>query len=89
MPVTITRKAFDNHDNNITTSPSNYTSTLDQFVVKASNWLFHDRKISRPLVASYLLNLLNHYFPKAIVKTINIALLQAKFSLLLNGKSFI
>ncbi len=88
MAAAIVRKPFDDHENNITTGPSNYTSTLDQFALKAFNQLTHDREISGPLVASYLLNLLNHYFPKAIVKTINIALLQVKFSLILNSQNF-
>ncbi len=68
MAATIVRKAFDNHDNNIATGPSNYTLTLDKFALKAFNRLSHDREISGPLVASYLLNLLDHYSPKAIVK---------------------
>ncbi len=85
MTVVMVRKAFDNPDNNITTCPSNYTPTLDKFALKAFNRLSHDREISGPLVAHYLLNLFDHYFPKAIVKIINIALLQAKFSMILNG----
>ncbi len=73
------RKAFDNHDNNITISPSNYTPTLNKFALKEFNWLSHDWEICRPLIASYLLNLPDYYFVKAIVKTIHIALLQGKF----------
>ncbi len=88
MAAAIVRKAFNNYDNNITTSPSNYIPTLDKFTFKTFNQLFHDREISGLLVASYLLNLSNHYSPKAIVKTINITLFQAKFSLILNGQSF-
>ena len=48
----------------------------------------YDWEISESLVASYLLNLPDHYYPKAIVKTINITLLQAKFLLILNSQSF-
>ena len=48
----------------------------------------HDWEVSRPQVANYLLNLPDHYFLKAIVKIINIALFQAKFLLILNDKSF-
>ena len=48
----------------------------------------HDREISGPLIASYLLNLLDHYSLKAIVKITNIVLLQIKFLLILDGKSF-
>ena len=82
------KKAFDDYDNNITTNPSNYTLILDKFTLKTFNQLSYDRKISGLLVASYLLNLINYYSPKAIVKTINIALLQVKFLLILNDKSF-
>ncbi len=82
------RKAFDNHNNNITTGPSNYISTLDKFALKVFNQLSHNREISGPLVASYLLNLPDHYPPKAIVKIINIALFQARYSLILNSQNF-
>ncbi len=88
MAAAVVRKTFDNHDNNITTGPSNYTLTLDKFALKAFNWLSHDQEISGPLVASYLLNLPDHYSPKAIVKIWNIALLQVKFLLILNGQNF-
>ncbi len=88
MAAAIVRKAFDNYDNNITTGSSNYTLTLDKFTLKAFNQLSHDREINGPLVASYWLNLPNHYFLKVIVKTINIALLQAKFLLILNSQNF-
>ena len=88
MTAAIMKKAFDNHDNNIMTGPSNYIPTFDKFALKVFNQLSHNWKISRLLAASYLLNLLDHYFTKIIVKTINIALLQAKFSLILNDKSF-
>ena len=88
MTAAIVRKTFVNHDNNITTGSSNYTPTLDKFVLKVLNWLSYNREISRLLVASYLLNLPDYYSLKAIVKTMNIALLQAKFSLILNSKNF-
>ena len=62
--MVIMRKIFDNHNNNIKTSPSNYTSTFDKFALKAINQLSYNKEISRLLVTSYLLNLLNHYFQK-------------------------
>ncbi len=37
MTAAIVRKAFDNHNNNITTYSSNYTSTLDKFALKEFN----------------------------------------------------
>ncbi len=82
------KKAFDNHENNTMTGSSNYTLTLDKFALKAFNRLSHDREISRRLIASYLLNLFDHCFLKVIAKIINIALLQAKFLLILNDKNF-
>ena len=88
MVAAIVRKAFNNRDNNITTSFFNYIPTLDKFALKVFNQLSHNREISRPLVTSYLVNLPDHYFSKAIMKTINTALFQAKFSLILNNKNF-
>lgn len=88
IAATIVKKSFDNHDKDFTTDLSNYTSTLDKFALKIFNQLSYDQKISEPLIASHLLNLSDHYFLKAIVKIINIALLQAQFFLILNGKSF-
>ena len=88
MAAAIVRKAFDNHDKDSTSTPANYIPTRDKFALKAFNWLSYNQEISGPLVASYLLNLLDHYFRKENVKTINIALLQAKFLLILNGQSF-
>ena len=35
MAAAIVRKTFDNHDNNITTSPSNYIPIFDKFALKA------------------------------------------------------
>ncbi len=84
--MAIVKKAFDNHDNNITTGPSSYISTLDKFPLKVLNQLSHNQEINRPLVASYMLNLPNHYSLKVIVKIINIALLQAKL-LMMNGQN--
>lgn len=75
IATTIVSKVFNDYDNNLMTDPSNYTSLLDKFSLKAFNWLSHDWEISRPLVISYLLNLPNHYSLKVIMTTINIALL--------------
>ncbi len=88
MAAAIVRKAFDNHDKDSTNSSANYTPSLDKFALKAFNRLSHDWEISGPLVASYLLDLPDHYFPKVNIKTINIALLRAKFSLISNSQSF-
>lgn len=49
--------------------------TLDKFILKAFNRLFHDCKISRPLVANFLLGFLDHYTPHTSIKTINIYIL--------------
>lgn len=86
--MAIVRKTFDNHDKDLITNPSNFILTLNKFALKAYNLLSHNREMSGLLVASYLLNLPDHYSPKAIVKSINIALMQAKFSLILDGQSF-
>lgn len=75
MVIAIVRKAFNNYDYKIMTDPSNYTPTLNKFLLKVFNQLSHNREINRPLVVSYLLNLLNYYYLKTIVKIINITLL--------------
>ncbi len=88
IAVIIMRKAFDNHNKDLTNNLINYTSSLDKFALKAFISLFHNWEISGLLVASYLLDLLDHYSPKANIKTINIFPLQAKFSLILNSQRF-
>lgn len=75
MVMAIVGKAFDNHDKNFITSSSNYTPTHDKFAFKAFNQLSYNRKINELLVPSYLVNLLNHYSSKMVLKTINIAFL--------------
>ena len=84
MLAIIVKKTIDN----LTTSFSNYTPTLNKFILKTFNQLFYNWEISRLLIVSYLLNLFNHYFLKTMIKTINIVLFQAKFLLILNSKSF-
>ncbi len=79
------KKTFNNHDKDLINSSTNKTFFLAKFTLKLFNQLSYDRKIWRPLVASYLLDLLDHYSLKTNMKTINIALLQIKFSLILNG----
>lgn len=75
MAADMMRKAFDNHDKISINSPANYTSSLYSFVLKVFDQLFYDWEINRPLVASYLLDLLNHYSLKINMKMINIVLL--------------
>ena len=48
----------------------------------------YNRKISGPLVTSYLFDLLDYYSPKIIVKSINMNFLKIKFPLILNGQNF-
>lgn len=88
MTTAIVKKAFENYDKNPIPTSANYTRTLDKFALKAFNKLSHDRKVSRPLVASSLLDLPDHYFSKAIVKSININFLKIKFSLILSSRYF-
>ena len=64
MASAMVKKGFDNHDKDSTFTPANYTPTLDKFALKAFNQLSHDWEISGLLIASYLLNLLDHYFQK-------------------------
>lgn len=79
MATTIVRKTFENHDKNSIFSPTSYIVRLNKFVLKAFNQLYHNNEINKQLVASFLFDLLNYYFLKVAMKTINIALLKAKF----------
>lgn len=84
----IARKVFDNHNKDLTCTSTNYIPIFDKFTLKAFNQLSYNQEISRRLVASYLPNPPDHYFRKKNMKKINIALLQAKFLLILNDQSF-
>lgn len=75
MITAILKKVFDDHDKDSITTPSNFIPSFDKFALKSFNWLFYDCKISRSLVVNYLFSLSDHYLPKVIMKTINIALL--------------
>lgn len=88
MAVLMVRKAFEDHDKNPTSTSANYISKIDKFELKAFNQLSHDRKVVRPLITSYLFDLPEYYFLKAIVKSININLLKIKFPLILNSQNF-
>lgn len=52
------------------------------------NGLSHDWKVSKALIVSFLLSLPDHYFSIIVIKTINIALLNTKFELILGGQNF-
>lgn len=88
MAMTLVRKAFEDHDKNSILDSANYTPMLDKFALKAFNQLSYDHEVSGPLVASYLLDLPNHYSSQVIVKSININLLKIKFPIILNGQNF-
>lgn len=75
IAVGIVKKTFDDHNKDSTTASTNYIFTLDEFALKVFNQLSYDWEISKPLIASYLINLSDYYFPKINVKTINITLL--------------
>lgn len=85
MVVAIVKNAFNNHDKNPIINPPNFIPTLNKFALKTFNQLFYDQEISKLLVTSYLFNLPHYYSLKVIIKTINIAFLQAKFSLILDS----
>lgn len=62
--------------------------TLDKFLLKAFNRLSHDCEVSRPLVAGFLLDLLDYYTPNTSDKLINLFILKAKFLLLISRQNF-
>lgn len=88
MAAAMVRKALKDHVKNPTPTFANYIPTLDKFALKAFNWLSHNCEVSGPLVASYLLDLPDHYSLKAIVILININLLKIKFPLILSSQNF-
>ncbi len=51
----------------------------DKFALRAFNCLAYNRKISGPLVASYLLGLLDHYTLLDNIKSINLIILRKRF----------
>ncbi len=51
---------------------------LDKFALRVFNYLIYDREISSPLVASYLLELPDHYTLLDNLKSINLAILQKR-----------
>lgn len=71
----IVREILEEWDYQCNPSPPTYILSLDKFILKAFNRLFHDCEIGRPLVANFLLAFLDHYTPHTSVKTINIYIL--------------
>lgn len=88
MAPAMVRKAFKDNDKNPTLTFTNYTPILDKFALKACNQLSHNHEVNGLLVASYLLDLLDHYFLKAIIKSIKINLLKIKFPLIMSNQNF-
>ena len=86
MAVAMIRKAFKDHNTRL--GITDILQGLDKFALKAFNQLLHNQKVSRPLVASFLLSFPNQYSLIAAVVTINIALLKTKFELILGGQDF-
>ena len=87
MAIAIIRKAFEDQDK-ANPGPLSYTPNLDKFSLKAFNRLSHNRKISRPMVAGFLLDLPDHYTPNTPIKSINISVLKNKFLLLISRQNF-
>ena len=71
IAAAMVKKVFKNLD--IKSGLANAISSLDKFALKEFNQLFHNCKVSGPLIASFLLGLPDYYSPTIVVKTINIA----------------
>lgn len=82
MVAAIVRKAFEDRDKSGPGLPF-YTPILNKFLLKAFNRLSYDCEVSRLLVVRFLLDLLNHYTPNALIKLINVFVLKTKFLLLI------
>lgn len=74
MVTAMVRKAFKDLD--IRSGPENGTLRLDKFALKVFKQLFYDWEVNKPLIASLLLGLLNHYSLTWVMITINIELLK-------------
>ena len=77
MEATFVKKAYDDMHlsaNVVTNMPP------DKFALRAFNRLAYNREISGPLVASYLFRQPDHYTSSDNVKSINLAILQKRFS---------
>lgn len=74
--------AFVNKTYDKVQSTANITTYIgpDKFALRSFNGLPYDQEISGFLMASYLLGLLNYYTLSNNVKSINLALLQKRFS---------
>lgn len=79
MLIAIIRKTFENHNKISTFSFTNQISILNKFALKSLTKLSYNKKMKKPLVASFLLNLLNNNFLKIAIKTINIILSKTIF----------
>ena len=87
MAAAIVRKAFEDRDKPGPGLPS-YLPTLDKFLLKVFNKLLHNREVSGPLVAGFLLDLPDHYTPNAPIKSMNLFVLKIKFLLLISRQNF-
>lgn len=54
---------------------TNYTLLFDKFALKAFDYLSHNWATNRPVFGNYLLDLFNHYYLKANLKTINVIII--------------
>ena len=80
MSAAFVKTAYDqSQTTNNTTTINTIVRVPDQFALRAFNRLAYDREISRPLVASSLLGLPEHYIMPYDVKSINIGLLCSRF----------
>lgn len=86
--MVIVKKTFEDHDKNLIPTFTNYILMLNKFALKMFNQLSHNWKINRLFIVSYLFNLLDYYFSKVVMKTINITLLKIKFLLILSNQNF-
>ena len=88
IAIAIMKKTFKNYDKNPIFTFANYIPILDKFLLKAFNQYTHNREINKPLVACFLLDLLDRYFSKVVFKIINITLWKTKFPLILSRQNF-
>lgn len=87
MAIAIIRNVFEDRDKP-GSKPSSYTSNQEKFSLKAFNRLLYNCEICGLLVVEFLFDLLDHYTLNALIKSINIFVLKAKFIMLISRQNF-
>lgn len=87
IATVIIKKIFKNQKKN-SFRLSFYSLNIDKFLLKIFNRLSYNYKISKVVIARFLLNIPDYYTLNVLIKSINISILKAKFLLLISKQNF-